>query len=156
MFINIFDLEECDPGDLHERSPAAGGDHHRRHRARRNCRGEYARLIFRQSPSDGSAVEMSSSVLSPLAGCRVLDLTRIVAGPFCTMLLGDLGAEVIKVEHPDGDEARRWGPPFVGDSNESCYFMSLNRNKKSVCVDLKRPKGGAAPRRGTVFMRRCK
>lgn len=75
---------------------------------------------------------------SPLSGVRILDLTRIVAGPYCTMILGDLGAEVIKIERPEGgDEARKWGPPFAGATNETCYFLCLNRNKKSVCVDLK-------------------
>ncbi|KAJ1520273.1 hypothetical protein ONE63_004475 [Megalurothrips usitatus] len=73
-----------------------------------------------------------------LAGVRILDLTRIVAGPYCTMILGDLGAEVIKVERPiEGDECRKWGPPFIGDTNESCYFVAMNRNKKSICVDMK-------------------
>lgn len=75
---------------------------------------------------------------SPLKGIRVLDLTRIVAGPYCTMALGDLGAEIIKIEKPFvGDECRKWGPPFVNDTNETTYFVSINRNKKSVCVDLK-------------------
>nr|CAH7727168.1 unnamed protein product [Callosobruchus chinensis] len=79
---------------------------------------------------------------SPLDGIRILDLTRIVAGPYCTMILSDLGAEVIKVEKPgSGDEARKWGPPFIKDTQETCYFMALNRNKKSICVDLK-SKGG--------------
>nr|CAD7442676.1 unnamed protein product [Timema bartmani] len=80
--------------------------------------------------------------LSPLAGLKVIDLTRIVAGPYCTMILGDLGAEVIKVEVPGtGDEARKWGPPFVKDSKDTCYFAALNRNKKSICVNLKSKKG---------------
>jgi crotonobetainyl-CoA:carnitine CoA-transferase CaiB-like acyl-CoA transferase len=80
----------------------------------------------------------------PLAGLRVLDLTHALAGPFCTMLLGDLGADVIKVEPPgEGDHARRWGPPFV--NGESSYFMSVNRNKRSVALDLKQEAGlGAA------------
>lgn len=78
---------------------------------------------------------------SPLNGVRVLDLTRIVAGPYCTMILGDLGAEILKIERPGGgDEARKWGPPFFKGTQESTYFMSVNRNKKSVCVDLKRGK----------------
>ena len=76
----------------------------------------------------------------PLAGLTVLDLTRILSGPFCTMKLGDMGAEVIKIEHPNGgDETRKWGPPFV--KGESAYFLSVNRNKKSVTLDLKSEKG---------------
>lgn len=78
---------------------------------------------------------------SPLDGIRVLDLTRIVAGPYCTMILGDLGAEILKIERPDGgDEARKWGPPFFQKTQESMYFMSVNRNKKSICIDLKKGK----------------
>ncbi|MEJ2721773.1 MAG: CoA transferase, partial [bacterium] len=76
----------------------------------------------------------------PLAGYRVLDLSRILAGPYCTMLLGDQGAEVIKVERPGtGDDTRTWGPPFAG--GESAYYLCCNRNKKSVVVDLKRSEG---------------
>ncbi|XP_044006701.1 succinate--hydroxymethylglutarate CoA-transferase [Aphidius gifuensis] len=78
---------------------------------------------------------------SPLSGIRVLDLTRIVAGPYCTMILGDLGAEIIKIERPNiGDESRHWGPPFISSNKnkESTYFMSVNRNKKSICIDLKK------------------
>ncbi|XP_045136774.1 succinate--hydroxymethylglutarate CoA-transferase-like isoform X2 [Portunus trituberculatus] len=71
---------------------------------------------------------------------RIVDLTRILAGPFATMVLSDMGAEVIKVERPgSGDDTRTWGPPFLG--TESCYFLSVNRNKKSVAVDLKQPDG---------------
>ncbi|XP_049283106.1 succinate--hydroxymethylglutarate CoA-transferase [Anopheles funestus] len=74
----------------------------------------------------------------PLEGIRILDLTRIVAGPYCTMVLGDLGAEVYKIERPfEGDESRKWGPPFMRNSKDSVYFMAANRNKKSVCVNLK-------------------
>ncbi|KAJ1747441.1 hypothetical protein LPJ79_005247 [Coemansia sp. RSA 1821] len=87
----------------------------------------------------------------PLKGVRVLDLTRILAGPFCTMLLGDLGAEVIKVEHPQrGDDTRTWGPPFKDYEQpfatqssfakfpgESAYYLSVNRNKKSIAIDMK-------------------
>uniref|UniRef100_A0A336MR01 CSON015573 protein n=1 Tax=Culicoides sonorensis TaxID=179676 RepID=A0A336MR01_CULSO len=74
----------------------------------------------------------------PLKGIRVLDLTRIIAGPFCTMILGDLGADIIKVEKPKvGDESRKWGPPFLPNSTDSVYFLASNRNKKSICVDLK-------------------
>ena len=76
----------------------------------------------------------------PLSGIRVLDLSRILAGPHCTMLLGDLGAEVIKVERPGaGDDTRTWGPPFAG--GESAYYLCCNRNKKSITVDLKKSRG---------------
>ena len=76
----------------------------------------------------------------PLHGVRVLDLSRVLAGPYCTMFLGDLGAEVVKVEHPDaGDDTRSWGPPFHG--GESAYFLCVNRNKRSVTLDLKNPDG---------------
>ena len=74
----------------------------------------------------------------PLDGVRVLDLTRALARPYCTLMLGDMGAEVIKVELPgSGDETRTWGPPFI--EGESSYFMSISRNKKSLTLDLKRP-----------------
>ncbi len=73
----------------------------------------------------------------PLDGIVVLDLTRALAGPHAAMMLGDLGARVIKVESPDGDDSRTWGPPFV--DGESTYFMSCNRNKESVVLDLKDP-----------------
>jgi crotonobetainyl-CoA:carnitine CoA-transferase CaiB-like acyl-CoA transferase len=76
----------------------------------------------------------------PLAGITVLDLTRVLSGPYCTMMLADMGARVIKVEHPaGGDETRAWGPPFQG--GESAYFLSINRNKESVALDFKRPAG---------------
>ncbi len=78
--------------------------------------------------------------IRPLDGIRVLDLSRDLAGPFCTMILGDLGADVIKVEDPNGgDETRIWGPPFV--KGESGYFLSTNRNKRSVTINLKEPRG---------------
>ncbi|CAL1297287.1 unnamed protein product [Larinioides sclopetarius] len=87
-----------------------------------------------------SDISENQPIKSPLSGIRVLDLTRILAGPFCTMILGDLGAEIIKVENPDGgDETRNWGPPFV--NGESTYFLSINRNKKSIAIDMKMPKG---------------
>jgi crotonobetainyl-CoA:carnitine CoA-transferase CaiB-like acyl-CoA transferase len=76
----------------------------------------------------------------PLEGVRVLDLSRVLAGPFATMVLGDLGADVLKVEHPErGDDTRHWGPPFAG--GESAYFLSINRNKRSIGIDLKDPDG---------------
>src|ERR1700732_859662 len=74
----------------------------------------------------------------PVPGVHVLDLARVLAGPYAAMLLGDLGAEVIKVERPGtGDDTRRWGPPFV--QAESTYFLSVNRGKRSVTIDLKDP-----------------
>jgi crotonobetainyl-CoA:carnitine CoA-transferase CaiB-like acyl-CoA transferase len=77
---------------------------------------------------------------TPLQGIRVLDLSRVLAGPFCTMNLGDMGAEVIKVEEPgSGDDTRAFGPPFV--NGVSTYFLSINRNKKSLAVNLKDPRG---------------
>ncbi len=82
----------------------------------------------------------------PLAGLRVLDLTQVLAGPFATMMLGDLGADVIKVERPgEGDGSRRWGPPFEG--GESAYFMQVNRNKRSIAIDLRDPAGRQVARR---------
>jgi len=76
----------------------------------------------------------------PLEGIRVLDFTRVLAGPFCTMLLGDMGAEVIKIEKPPyGDDSRQFGPPFV--KGESSFFLSVNRNKKSILIDLKKKEG---------------
>src|SRR2546430_9398736 len=76
----------------------------------------------------------------PLAGVRVLDASRVLAGPFCGQVLGDLGAEVIKVERPGaGDETRGWGPPFVGD--QSAYYLSCNRNKKAVTLDMGQAEG---------------
>jgi crotonobetainyl-CoA:carnitine CoA-transferase CaiB-like acyl-CoA transferase len=80
------------------------------------------------------------TVKLPLAGVRVLDLSRVLAGPWCAMVLGDLGAEVIKVEHPErGDDTRDWGMRI--GSTETAYFNSVNRNKRSVCLDLKTPEG---------------
>ncbi len=89
-----------------------------------------------------------------LSGVKVLDLSRILAGPTCTQLLGDLGASVLKIENPvtGGDDTRQWGPPYVTDANGtpsdlSAYFMSANRNKKSVAVDITTPEGQATIRR---------
>lgn len=83
---------------------------------------------------------MSDLNNGPLTGIRVLDLTRVLAGPYCTMFLGDLGAEVVKIEQPGvGDDTRGWGPPFTG--GESAYFLCINRNKKSITVDLKSDEG---------------
>ena len=76
----------------------------------------------------------------PLSGVRVIDLSRILAGPFCTMNLGDMGADVIKIEQPGkGDDTRGWGPPFVG--GEAAYFLGINRNKRGMTLNLKDPRG---------------
>lgn len=85
----------------------------------------------------------------PLQGLRILDLSRILAGPTCTQLLGDLGADVIKIERPGaGDDTRKWGPPYVKnrdgqDTTESAYYLCANRNKRSVAVDISHPEGQA-------------
>src|ERR1700712_534218 len=78
----------------------------------------------------------------PLEGFTVLDLTRVLSGPYATMLLADMGARVIKVEQPGkGDDTRAWGPPFL--EGESAYFLSINRNKESITLDFKHPEGRA-------------
>lgn len=79
----------------------------------------------------------------PLAGIKVLDLSRVLAGPWSGQMLGDLGADVIKVEQPgQGDDTRKWGPPFLADgSRDSAYYLCANRNKRSVAIDLSRPEG---------------
>src|SRR5690554_3138054 len=79
-----------------------------------------------------------------LEGIKVLDLSRVLAGPYCTQMLGDLGADVWKIESPAGDETRHWGPPFLG--GESTYYLSVNRNKRSVAVNLKNEAGAALVR----------
>ena len=87
-----------------------------------------------------------------LTGIRVVDCSTVLAGPYCTMLLGDLGAEVIKVEPPDGDATRGWGPPWVGGGapdgqRTAAYFLAVNRNKRAIWLDLKQPDGAAVLRR---------
>ncbi len=90
---------------------------------------------------------------APLAGLRVFDLTRILAGPTCTQLLGDLGCDVIKIERPgEGDDTRKWGPPFLQneageDSTEAAYYLSSNRNKRSLTLDIANKQGQALARR---------
>src|SRR6187551_1196229 len=76
---------------------------------------------------------------SALEGVRVLDFSRVLAGPYCTMMLGDLGADVIKIESPGGDDTRQWGPPYQG--GESAYYLCCNLNKRSVVLDLSTPEG---------------
>ncbi len=109
---------------------------------------------------------VESSAPGPLAGFRVIDCSTVLAGPYCTMLLGDLGADVIKVEPPEGDATRGWGPPWVGEGSvvgraggertggeptggnrTAAYYLAVNRNKRSIRLDLKAPDGAAALRR---------
>jgi glutaryl-CoA transferase len=96
---------------------------------------------------------MTTSATGPLEGIRILDLSRVLAGPSCTQLLADLGADVVKVERPGiGDETRAWGPPFLKgadgkDTTESGYYLSANRNKRSAAVNLAKPEGAALIRR---------
>lgn len=96
---------------------------------------------------------MSNPRSAPLAGVRVLDLSRVLAGPFCAQTLADLGADVIKVERPGtGDDTRAWGPPYLRDANgndttESAYYLSTNRNKRSIAIDLASPEGAATVRK---------
>ncbi len=88
----------------------------------------------------------SQPIAGALDGVHVLDLSRVLAGPYCTMVLADYGAEVIKVEAPgQGDDTRQWGPPYAG--GESAYYLAINRNKRSLTVNLKRPEGIAIIRR---------
>jgi len=81
----------------------------------------------------------------PLDGLRVVDCSTVLAGPYCTMLLADLGASVIKVEPPEGDATRGWGPPWVGEGDDrtAAYYLAANRNKRSIRLDLRRPEGAA-------------
>jgi crotonobetainyl-CoA:carnitine CoA-transferase CaiB-like acyl-CoA transferase len=96
---------------------------------------------------------MTQAPTGPLSGIRVLDLTRVLAGPTCTQMLGDLGAEVIKVERPGaGDDTRGFAPPFWPETQESAYFLGVNRNKRSVTLDIARPEGQAIVHR---LLARC-
>lgn len=96
---------------------------------------------------------MSQESAGPLAGLKVLDLTRILAGPTCTQLLGDLGCDVVKIERPgEGDDTRKWGPPFLkgedgSPSDTAAYYLSSNRNKRSITIDITQSEGQALVRR---------
>ena len=93
------------------------------------------------------ALLTSRGMTTALGHLRVLDLTRVLAGPWCTQLLADLGADVIKVERPgSGDDTRAWGPPYLRDADgkdtsEAAYYLAANRNKRSITVDIARPEG---------------
>lgn len=82
---------------------------------------------------------MTATTTGALAGIKVIDLSRVLGGPYCTQMLGDHGADVIKIEPPQGDETRTWGPPFQGDA--ASYFIGVNRNKRGVALDLSKPQG---------------
>ncbi|CAK7199181.1 hypothetical protein SEUCBS139899_001853 [Sporothrix eucalyptigena] len=119
--------------------------------------GRPATSVFQTRPLSSSARRFNASLATPapvadlpLAGYRVLDMTRVLAGPYCTQILGDLGAEVIKVEHPvRGDDTRAWGPPYapytaesgLSGPGESAYFLGANRNKKSLALSFQHPDG---------------
>ena len=86
--------------------------------------------------------------VGPLRGLRVFDLTRVLAGPTCTQMLADLGADVIKIERPGaGDDTRGFAPPYLPETNESAYFIGVNRNKRSVTIDIANPKARRSRRR---------
>jgi len=90
--------------------------------------------------TDGSGEERAPGSAGPLTGVKVVDLTRVMTGPYATMMLGDFGADVIKIEQPGrGDDTRQWGPPFI--ESESSYFLTVNRNKRSIALDLKSDAG---------------
>lgn len=98
--------------------------------------------IGERRASGGFSPEQRSVSSAPLDGLVVLDLSRVLSGPYAAMMLGDLGARVVKVEHPEhGDDTRLWGPPFMGDGShrQSTYFLSVNRNKESITLNLKDP-----------------
>jgi len=99
--------------------------------------------------------------MNSLDGVRVLDLSRVLAGPWCTQTLADLGADVIKIERPGmGDDTRTWGPPFLKDAQghdsvEAAYYLGTNRNKRSVTCDIAKPAGQALIRDLTANYARC-
>lgn len=90
--------------------------------------------------TDRTATERAAASAGALAGLKVIDLTRVLGGPYCTMILADHGAEVIKIEPPQGDETRLWGPPFDA-AGDASYFLGVNRNKQALALDLSRPEG---------------
>jgi crotonobetainyl-CoA:carnitine CoA-transferase CaiB-like acyl-CoA transferase len=97
-------------------------------------------LDMKQLDGESKAAKSTHAAAGPLAGVTVIDLSRVMSGPYCTMMLADMGARVLKIEHPHkGDDTRHWGPPFV--QGESAYFLSVNRNKESIALDFKTAKG---------------
>src|SRR6476659_4026952 len=98
-------------------------------------------MVHRGCPFLGQTVNSRPDPMNgPLTGLTIVDLTRVLSGPYCTMLAADMGARVIKIEHPErGDDTRAWGPPF--QNGESAYFLSVNRNKESVALDFKTADG---------------
>jgi crotonobetainyl-CoA:carnitine CoA-transferase CaiB-like acyl-CoA transferase len=102
-------------------------------------------------PPEPHPIDIASANAGPLGGLTVIDCSTVLAGPYCTMLLGDLGADVIKIEPPEGDATRGWGPPWVGSAAEgtrtAAYYLAVNRNKRSIRLDLKSPEGAAVLRR---------
>ena len=103
-------------------------------------------------PAEPNETDPPRSNAGPLAGILVADCSTVLAGPYCTMLLADLGADVIKVEPPEGDATRGWGPPWVGPADDdgrrtAAYYLAVNRNKRGLRLDLKTPDGAAILRR---------
>src|SRR5512146_3421394 len=109
--------------------------------------------LHRREGPRPAQVLLIAMVPGSLAGIRIADLSRVLAGPWATQILGDLGADVIKVERPGvGDDTRAWGPPYLEDAQgtnttESAYYLSANRNKRSITIDFTRPEGQALVRR---------
>ena len=88
---------------------------------------------------ENDSAQIGQATMGSLAGLKVIDVSRVLGAPYCTQILADHGAEVIKIEPPQGDETRGWGPPFLGDA--ASYFLGLNRNKKGMAVDFSQPAG---------------
>ena len=113
-------------------------------------------LTTAQSPVGAGNTPSSAEPSGPLSHIKVLDLSRVLAGPWASQLLGDLGADVIKIERPAvGDETRHWGPPWLADGNgeptsDAAYFFCCNRNKRSLTVDITKPEGQAIVRQLAV------
>src|SRR5689334_5931059 len=109
--------------------------------------------VSAKPPSHGATIGTMpadpATARGPLTGIRIIDLSTVLAGPYATMVLGDLGADVVKVEPPEGDSTRGWGPPWVGEgpSRTAAYYLAVNRNKRSLRLDLKSPESADVLRR---------